>query len=55
MSKAVTLRWAAYARNQAAVAEAIARKEYVDLTPTSVGVVDEFFALMDELGILDRL
>ncbi|MDP2937413.1 MAG: transposase [Dehalococcoidia bacterium] len=49
------LRWAAYTRNQVAVAEAIARKEYEDLTPTGVGVVDEFFALMDEVGILDRL
>ena len=49
------LRWAAYPRNQEAVAEAIARKEYADLTPTAVGVVDEFFALMDEVGILDRL
>lgn len=49
------LRWAAYTRNQEAVAEAIARKEYADLTPTAVGVVDEFFALMDEVGILDRL
>ena len=45
------LRWAAYIRNQVAVAEAIARKEYEDLTPTAVGVVDEFFALMDEVGI----
>ncbi|MDP2952032.1 MAG: hypothetical protein Q8O76_01785, partial [Chloroflexota bacterium] len=47
--------WAAYTRNQEAVAAAIARKEYVDLTPTGVGVVDEFFALMDQVGILDHL
>jgi len=51
----VSPRWAAYARNQEAVAAAIARKEYIDLTPTGVGVVDEFFALMDQLGILNRL
>lgn len=37
------------------MAAAIARKEYVDLTPTGIGVADEFFALMDQLGILDRL
>jgi len=48
-------RWAAYTRNQKTVAAAIARKEYVDLTPTGVGVVDEFFALMDQVGMLDRL
>ena len=48
-------RWVAYTRNQEAVAAAIARKEYMDLTPTGVGVVDEFFALMDQVGILDRL
>jgi hypothetical protein len=51
----VTLRWAAYIRNQETVAAAIARKEYVDLTPTGVGVVDEFFALMQEVGILSRM
>ncbi|MBI1994372.1 MAG: transposase [Deltaproteobacteria bacterium] len=55
MGKAFTLRWAAYTRNQEAVAEAIARKEYVDLTPTGVGVVDELFALMDQIGTLKRL
>ncbi|MFH1141532.1 MAG: transposase [Chloroflexota bacterium] len=55
MAKPTTLRWGVYTRNQEAVAEAIARKEYEDLTPTGVGVVDEFFALMDELGTLDRL
>lgn len=55
MVKATTLRWGVYTRNQEAVAAAIARKEYEDLTPTGVGVVDEFFALMDELGTLDRL
>ncbi len=55
MSKAITHRWAAYTRNQEAVAAAIARKEYVDLTPTGVGVVDNFFALMDEVGIMKRL
>jgi hypothetical protein len=37
------------------VAAAIARKEYMDMTPTGVGVVDEFFALMDQAGILNRL
>lgn len=55
MSKITTLRWASYTRNQEAVAAAIARKEYTDLTPTGIGVVDEFFALMDQVGILDRL
>ncbi|MFH1140257.1 MAG: transposase [Chloroflexota bacterium] len=55
MAKATPLRWAAYIRNQTAVATAIARKEYVDLTPTGVEVVDEFFALMDVVGILGRL
>ncbi len=55
MSEVFTLRWAAYTRNQEAVAEAIARREYVDLAPTAVGVVDEFFALMDEMGTLERL
>ncbi len=45
----------AYTRNQAAVAQAIARKEYADMTPSGIGVVDEFFALMDQLGILKRL
>ena len=49
------LRWAGYTRNQEAVRAAIARKEYADLTPTAVGIVDEFFALMDEVGIMDRL
>lgn len=55
MSKATTHRWGAYIRNQEAVAAAIARKEYTDLTPTGVGMVDEFFALMDQVGILNRL
>ena len=55
MAKVATLRWAAYTRNQEAVAEAIARKEYEDLTPTGVGIVDEFFALMGQVGILERL
>jgi hypothetical protein len=55
LAKATTLRWAAYTRNQEAVTAAIARKEYVDLTPTGVGVVDEFFALMVEAGVMDRL
>ena len=55
MSKAATHSWGAYVRNQEAVAAAIARKEYSDMTPTGVGVVDEFFALMKEVGILDRL
>ena len=49
------MRWGAYTRNQAAVAAAIARKEYTDLTPTGAEVVDEFFALMDQVGILNRL
>jgi hypothetical protein len=55
LSKVTTRRWGAYTRNQEAVAEAIARKEYTDLTPSGVGVVDEFFALMDQVGILNRL
>ena len=55
MSKATTHRWGAYTRNQEAVAAAISRKEYADLTPTSVGVIDEFFALMEQIGILARL
>lgn len=55
MNKAITHRWGVYTRNQEAVAAAIARKEYSDMTPTGVGVVDEFFALMDEVGILNRL
>ncbi len=54
MSK-VKVRWAAYTRNQEAVAAAIVCKEYADLTSTGVGVVDEFFALMDQVGILDHL
>lgn len=48
-------RWGFYVRNQESVAAAIARKEYADLTPTAVGVVDEFFALMEQVGILRRL
>lgn len=55
MTKANLQHWAAYSRNQDAVRAAIARKDYIDLTPTGVGVVDEFFALMDEVGIMDRL
>lgn len=55
MSKASVHRWGAYERNQEAVAAAIARKSYSDMTPSGVGVVDEFFALMREVGILDRL
>jgi hypothetical protein len=55
LSKATTHHWGAYTRNQEAVAAAIARKEYADLTPTSVGVIDEFFALMEQIGILARL
>jgi hypothetical protein len=51
----VILRWSAYTRNQEAVAAAIARKEYADMAPTGIGVADEFFALMDQVGILDRL
>jgi hypothetical protein len=55
LSKASTLRWGAYLRNQETVAAAIARKEYTDMTPSGVGVADEFFALMDQVGILNRL
>ena len=55
MGKATTLRWGAYTRNQEAVAQAIARKEYMDMTPTGVEVVDEFFALMQQIGIMNRL
>ena len=55
MSKAATYRWGAYTRNQEAVAQAIARKEYTDMTATGAAVVDEFFALMDQIGILNRL
>ena len=55
MSKATIRHWGAYTRNQEAVAAAIARKEYTDMTPTGVEVVDEFFTLMDQIGILDRL
>jgi hypothetical protein len=55
LSKVTTQRWGAYTRNQEAVAAAIARKEYTDMTPTGAAVVDEFFALMDQVGILDRL
>ena len=55
MSKVTTRRWGAYTRNQEAVTAAIARKEYTDMTITGAGVVDEFFALMDQIGILNRL
>jgi len=55
LSKITTHHWGAYTRNQEAVAAAIARKEYTDMTPTGVGVVDEFFALMDQIGIMPRL
>lgn len=55
MSKVTTRHWGAYTHNQEAVAQAIARKEYTDMTPSGVGVVDEFFALMDQTGILKRL
>ncbi len=55
LSKVITRRWGAYTRNQEAVAAAIARKEYTDLTPSGIGVADEFFALMDQVGILKRL
>ena len=47
--------WGAYIRNQEAVAQAIARKEYQEVIPTGVGMVDEFFALMEQVGILARL
>src|SRR3989304_8942618 len=55
LSKVFTHRWAAYVRNQGAVAAAIARKDYMDLTATGAEVVDEFFALMDKTGIMGRL
>jgi hypothetical protein len=55
LSKITTHHWGAYTRNQEAVAAAIARREYTDMTPTGVGVVDEFFALMDQIGIMQRL
>jgi hypothetical protein len=55
LSKVTTRRWGAYIRNQEAVAQAIARKEYTDMTPTGAAVIDEFFALMDQIGILNRL
>jgi hypothetical protein len=55
LSKVTTYRWGAYTRNQEAVAAAIARKEYSDMTPSGIGVADEFFALMDHVGILNRL
>ena len=55
MSKITTLHWAAYTRNQEAVAAAIVRREYTHMTPTGAGVIDEFFALMDQVGILNRL
>ncbi len=55
MSKVTTRHWGAYTRNQEAVAQAIARKEYTDMTPSGVGVVDEFFALMEQVGIMKRL
>jgi hypothetical protein len=55
MSKVTTARWGAYTRNQEAVAAAIARKEYTDMTPSGVGLADEFFALMEQVGILKRL
>jgi len=55
LSKVITRRWGAYIRNQESVAAAIARKEYTDLTPSGIGVADEFFALMDQVGILKHL
>ena len=55
MGKAITHRWGFYTHNQEAVAAAIARKEYTDITATGAEVVDEFFALMEQVGILDRL
>jgi hypothetical protein len=55
LSKVTTRRWGVYTRNQEAVAAAIARKEYTDMTPTGAGVIDEFFALMEQVGILNRL
>lgn len=55
MGKVTTLHWGVYTRNQEAVAQAIARKEYMDMTPTGVEVVDELLALMDQAGIMHRL
>jgi hypothetical protein len=55
LGKVTTRRWGAYTHNQGAVAAAIVHKEYTDMTPSGVGVVDEFFALMDQVGILNRL
>jgi hypothetical protein len=55
LSKVTARRWGVYTRNQEAVAASIARKEYADMAPTGIGVADEFFALMDQVGILDRL
>lgn len=48
-------RWCLFRHNQEAVRAAVARRDYVDLTTTAVEVVDEFLALMDEVGILRRL
>jgi hypothetical protein len=55
LGKVKTRRWGVYIRNQEAVAAAIARKEYTDITATGATVVDEFFALMDQVGIMKRL
>jgi hypothetical protein len=55
LSKVTKYHWGAYTRNQEAVAQAIARKEYADMTATGAAVIDEFFALMDQIGILNRL
>jgi len=55
LGKVTTLHWGVYRRNQEAVAQAIARKEYMDMTPTGVEVVDEFFAIMDQAGIMNRV
>jgi hypothetical protein len=55
LSRVTARRWGAYIRNQEAVAAAIARKEYTDMTPSGIGVADEFFALMEQVGILNRL
>ncbi len=48
-------RWGTYTRNQEAVAAAVARNEYQEVIPTGVGMADEFFALMEQVGILARL
>ncbi len=47
--------WELYKHNQEAVAAAIVRNDYLDMTATGVEIADEFFGLMNEVGILERL